>query len=353
MTSPPPGSDSARPSPDLSPGQGLSGRFYRHCVRPALDRRFPGLPHAAALLGRGSEVLGFDDSMSTDHDWSARLVIFLSKDDHARHAPMVETCLRQDLPTTFEKAPTDLSLVTVRGYLHDHLDLDVDLGPAGTISAQDWLTLPEQRLIMITGGPVFHDDVGLREARDRLAYYPHDVWLLLLAAGWWRIHPEMNLVGRSGWVGDELGSTVIAARLVQDMMRLVFVMERRYAPYPKWFGTAFARLDSSATLIPLLTEVVRAPTWATRESALAACYHELAAQHDALGITDSVPIEPLRMWNRPFAVPWGDVPGALHAQISDPEVRALAARWPVGGVDQIREVLFAPRDRQLVRRLLD
>lgn len=344
----PPSRSPAPSSRALSPGQGLCSRFYRRSVRPVLDAAFPELPHAAAMLGRGSEVLGFDDSMSTDHDWSARLLIFLTDDDLAQHRAGIEARLRQDLPRHLENAPTDVSIVTVRRYLRDHLDLDI----AGEIAPQDWLTLPEQRLVMITAGPVFHDDVGLQTARDRLAYYPHDVWLCLLAAGWWRIHPEMNLVGRTGYVGDELGSTIIAARLVQDMMRLCFLMERQYAPYPKWFGTAFARLRSAPTLVPLLTDVVHAPTWLEREAALAACYDQLAAQHAALRITDPVPTTMVRLWDRPFAVPWGDVPGALQARISDPAVRAITAQWPVGEVDQIRDVLSAPRHRQLVRRLL-
>ena len=34
-----------------------------------------------------------------------------------------------------------------------------------------------------------------------------------------------------------------AALLVRDVMRLAFLIERQYAPYAKWFGTGFARLD--------------------------------------------------------------------------------------------------------------
>ena len=51
------------------PGAGLSRRLYHEVVRPILSARFPDLRHAAPLLGLGSEVLGFDDEMSTDHDW--------------------------------------------------------------------------------------------------------------------------------------------------------------------------------------------------------------------------------------------------------------------------------------------
>jgi hypothetical protein len=38
-------------------GLELSRRFYQEAVRPTLDAEFPGLPHSAAVLGRGSEVL--------------------------------------------------------------------------------------------------------------------------------------------------------------------------------------------------------------------------------------------------------------------------------------------------------
>ena len=54
------------------PGLELSRLFYQEAVRPILDAVFPGLPHSAALLGRGSEVLGFDDAMSTDHNMTCR-----------------------------------------------------------------------------------------------------------------------------------------------------------------------------------------------------------------------------------------------------------------------------------------
>ena len=42
-------------------------------MRLLLDETFPGLPHAAALIGSGSEILGFDDEMSTNrHHYGPR-----------------------------------------------------------------------------------------------------------------------------------------------------------------------------------------------------------------------------------------------------------------------------------------
>ena len=56
-------------TPPFIPGIELCRRFYWEAVRPVLDTEFPGLPHTAALIGPGSEVLGFDTEMSADHNW--------------------------------------------------------------------------------------------------------------------------------------------------------------------------------------------------------------------------------------------------------------------------------------------
>jgi len=328
------------------PGLELSRQFYLEAVRPILDAEFPSLPHSAALLGRGSEVLGFDDEMSGDHNWEPRVLLFVRHEDHGE---VIAETLREKVPPRFADRVTGYELHTVRGYFLDHLDFDVD----GEIEVRDWLTFPEQRLRMITAGAVYQDDVGLQLVRDRFAYYPHDVWLYLLLAGWWRVHPEVNLVGRAGFVGDELGSALIASRLVHDLMRLCFLMERQYAPYSKWFGTAFSRLTCAADLAPILRKVLRAEIWPEREESLMTAYEVVAAMHNALQITPPVPTEVEQMWNRPFKVCWGDFPGALGDQIEDPAVKRLVERWPTGDIDQVRDVLWGPRSRSQLLRLFD
>ncbi|MEO8329267.1 MAG: DUF4037 domain-containing protein [Candidatus Nanopelagicales bacterium] len=330
-------------------GQELSRRFYEGELRPILDAKFSGLAHSAALLGRGSEVLGLDDEMSTDHSWGPRVLVFLGEKDNDRFGAALDETLREALPSRFQDYPTDHAIHTVRGYFLEHLDFDIE----SEIEPRDWLTFAEQQLVMTTAGVVFHDAVGLEKVRERFAYYPHDVWLYLLVAGWWRIHPEANLVGRAGFVGDEFGSALIGSRLVQDLMRLCFLMERKYAPYSKWFATTFSRLVCAAELTPILRTVLRAETWPEREAALMSAYERVAAMHNALQITDPIPTHVEQMWDRPFKVLWGDFPGALQAQIQDPAVQRIAERWPVGGVDQVRDLLLNRDSRRLLLHLFD
>ncbi|WP_202870597.1 DUF4037 domain-containing protein [Kribbella sp. VKM Ac-2571] len=81
-----------------------------------------------------------------------------------------------------------------------------------------------------------------QRVRDALAWYPDQIWRWTLACQWSRIAQEEAFVQRTHEVGDELGSRVVAARLVRDLMRLAMLQARTYAPYSKWLGTAFARL---------------------------------------------------------------------------------------------------------------
>src|SRR5205823_3892249 len=89
------------------------------------------------------------------------------------------------------------------------------------IPTEEWLTLSEQQLRAIVCGPVYRDDTGeLALARARLRWYPHDVWLYLLASMWKRVGQEEAFPGRCGDVGDEVGALIVAGRLARDLMRL-------------------------------------------------------------------------------------------------------------------------------------
>lgn len=329
------------------PGLTLGRRLYEEQVRPLLAEQFPDVPHSAALVGRGSEVLGLDDDTSMDHDWSARVLVFVTDEHEATRGAELADRLGSALPPTFGGHPVRPEVHSVRSWLLRELAIDIDR----EIRAADWLTMPEHVLRSLTAGAVFHDEVGLADARARLAYYPRDVWLYLLITGWWRIHPEANLVGRSGAVGDELGSSLIGSRLAKDLMRLGFLVEREYAPYAKWFGTAFTRLPCGAALTPLLLDVVHARTWQDREDALLRATSALLEVYDRLHLTEPVPIEVVRLWDRPFRVAWADVPELLYDQIEDPEVLRLVDTWPVGPVDQLRELTWAPRHRPALLKM--
>lgn len=283
------------------PGVRLAERFYTEAVAPLLDRQLPGLPHAAALIGPGSEVLGLDTARSTDHDWGPRVQLFLSPADLRRHGPRLSRLLAEDLPGTFAGWPR-VRPVEVAG-LGTWCTGQLGFDPRAGVTTQDWLATPTQHLAEFTGGAVFRDDTGeLTEARARLRWYPDDVWRYVLAAQWNRIGQEEPFVGRCGEVGDELGSAVVAARLARDVMRLCLLMARRYPPYSKWLGTTFTRLPGITDVHDGLATALRADRWTDRQRGLCQAYEAAAARHNALGLT--APLDPTvrPFFDRPFLV---------------------------------------------------
>ncbi|WP_407700808.1 hypothetical protein [Streptomyces endophyticus] len=88
------------------PGIELSRALYEEAVRPILREAFPGLRHAAARIGSGSEVLGFDTPRSADHEWGPRLELFLTPEDRAEHGARIHDVLAQRLPKHVRGWPT-------------------------------------------------------------------------------------------------------------------------------------------------------------------------------------------------------------------------------------------------------
>lgn len=345
--------------PEFIPGVALSRLYFVETIKPILDADFPNLRYDAALVGSGSEVLGFDTPMSRDHHWGPRASLFLSDADLTRYKEGVDRALRRSLPYSFRGYPTSfvpipgeanrqldartegevdhlITITSVSTMLHDYLGYAWD---GGVITPADWLTFPQQKLRTITAGGVFHDGLGeLTAVRDALAWYPHDVWLYLLAASWMRISQEEPFVGRTGDVGDDLGSRVIAARLVRDVMQLCFLIERQYAPYPKWFGTGFSRLACADDLTPILTRALSAEDWQSREAALAEAYVYVAKIHNKLGITEPLEAEVSSFHSRPYQVIHGErFAEALIARITDPEVKRIAEKTMIGGIDHFSD----------------
>ena len=102
--------------PDFIRGLQLSEAYYREAVAPILDAAFPGLVYTAALIGSGSDVLGYDTPRSTDHGWGPRCWLFL-RDDETYRAAIDET-LRAQLPQTFRGYPTRFSRGAARAGDH-------------------------------------------------------------------------------------------------------------------------------------------------------------------------------------------------------------------------------------------
>src|SRR5688572_33423385 len=87
--------------PEFIPGLKLGELFYDETVEPVMKAEFPDVPYSAALIGSGSEILGFDTPMSSDHHWGPRSMLFLTDADYAQHRDAIHEVFRHRLPYTF------------------------------------------------------------------------------------------------------------------------------------------------------------------------------------------------------------------------------------------------------------
>ncbi len=340
------------------PGLELAGQFYTGVVRPLLDERFPELRYSAALLGPGSEVLGFDSERSTDHDWGPRLQLLLAAGTPRQEAERIGSALDSALPASFggyrvrfplsgeppEAARHHVRVAALDAWLRGQLGFD----PRAGISTLDWLATPAQRLAELAGGAVFHDGLGgLEPVRASLAWYPRDIWCYLLACQWQRISQEEPFPGRCAEAGDDLGSVLITSRLARDLMRLCLLLDRRYPPYSKWLGTAFSRSAAGPAVGPPLRAALAAADWPARQQHLSQALLAAAAAHNQLGLTAPVPATMRPFWDRPYLVlDSGQFATALREAIQDPAIRALPM---AGAVDQFIDSTDALADAAALR----
>lgn len=341
--------------PAFIPGLKLSEFLFHKAIQPIMATHFPRLSYSAARLEWGSDVIGFDDAMSMDHGWGPKLTLFLSESDHAEKAETLQQTFSYNLPFEIHGFPTHfgeplqdggkmslrkeypihhmVSITTPENFFQESLGVDIHQ----TLTPSIWLSIPQQKLRTLYSGQIYYDGLGtLSQIRERFTWYPDDVWLYLMACQWKRIDQEAPFMGRTGIVGDELGSRLIAARLIKDCMRLGFLIERIFAPYIKWFGTAFSQLRISQELIPVFDTVLTSQTWKERESALSKAYVILGEAHNRLQITPIIKPDVSYFHNRPFLVPPAEVfIEALRASIKDPEVLSLPPH--IGSVDQFSD----------------
>ena len=224
-------------------GLELSRAFYDECGKPMLEAQFHDLlPFlAVGLFGSGSECFGYDDSISRDHDYEPGFCVFLPGEEivSRRDAFLLERAY-SGLPRIFEgyeRTP----ILPVGGARHGvfrtgEFFLRAVGSPDGMLSAEQWLTLPEQAFAEATNGSVFYDPYGeVTRIRTNLEYFPEDIRLKRLAG-------NLLLMAQSGQYNyrrclrhqEPAAAQLAAFEFVKACLSVIFLLNRHYQPYYKW-----------------------------------------------------------------------------------------------------------------------
>ena len=203
------------------------GRELAHQVAQDIELNLPDLaPYMClALVGTGSECLGFDDAISEDHDFTKRCQLFLPADIYAAN--------KESLQSYFK----NYAYGTVQIECISEFYRRYTLYPEGPQCEKEFRRVPQDLLCTATNGEVFLDNFGsFTHIRQRLlAYYPEDIRLRKIAY-------ELNQLAQSGQYnlprmlqrGDTIAASLALHQFVHHYMLLVHLFNKSYAPFYKW-----------------------------------------------------------------------------------------------------------------------
>ena len=239
----------------------IARAYYEQFGRPMLEAQFPGLLPliAVGLTGSGSECYGYDDAVSTDHDFEPGFMLFLPGEDAVdrRTAFLLERAYDR-LPREFMGLERSLvapvggarrGVVRTGEYFRDKVG-----APDGVLSVGQWLSLPDYALSEAVNGALFYDGYGeVSRIRAGLSRYPEDIRLKKLAG-------NLLLMAQSGQYnyarclrhGETAAAQLAAGAFVQSAMQVVFLLNNAYMPYYKWQFRALRGLER----LSLLAEVM-------------------------------------------------------------------------------------------------
>ena len=340
-------------------GLELARLFYQDAVAPLVDSALPGRRYTAGLIGPCSDVLGFDDAISRDHGWGPRCHVLLEPAGFDQARAALDAALTSRLPCSFRGYTTSFEgphcrpVAVDRPPVRHWIDIATperflrrNLGVAdpSALAPVDWLTIHEHRLLTVSAGAPFRDDLDFEATRRRFAFYPDDLRLHLLAAEWQKIAHEQAFPGRAGFSGDEVGSAIVAARLAESLARLCFYVQRAYPPYSKWFGVALGRLRDCDDVYERIAAMLGAGEWQARDQRWADALRAVIAAHERAGLLERGKYLPAPVYlGRPGtglpAFERGGPPSIealiedIRGKISDPDVRSLPPA--LGSINQL------------------
>lgn len=244
----------------------LSKEFYERIGKPVLEELFPEYMEKAAvgLAGEGSECYGFDDILSTDHDYGPGFCVWLPHKEYeeaGRKMNQIYDALPKEYRGITEKI-TRLESAGRRGILEINAFYKKFLGTDRVPETlRDWMVIPEHYLAVATNGAVFEDRLGqFTEIREKLLnYYPEDVRLKKIAArAITMAHSGQCNYSRMMQRHDTVAAVLALGEFIRAALSMVYLLNKKYAPYYKWLWRGLEGVEKLSKVRKLIEEIAEA-----------------------------------------------------------------------------------------------
>lgn len=232
--------------------------FYEGYLKEAIHKDFGAYEDkiGVGITGYGSECFGFDDEYSYDHDCNVRLFLFVDKETLFAIGNQLQSEYENQLERFYKdyniKINASLNInkvdgvVETKSYYTNILELD-----HLPVTDEEWYSVKEEKLAMASNGVIFtNNNCQVTDIRKYLSdYYNDTVWMT-------RIANEMYLYSQSAQYNysrmklreEYVASKMSIAMGMEHCMKLVYLLNRTYAPYYKWLRKGLEKL-------PVLSEI--------------------------------------------------------------------------------------------------
>lgn len=322
-------------------GLELNRGFYEDIVKPLIDKKYPDLVYTAALLGYGSDVLGFDTKTSMDHNWGPRLQLFVN---NRNLIPELNNYFSLELPFFYKNFPVNFSKAGYDGAIRmettdrkpinhlieitifeDYLKGRYSINKTNNFTYKDWLNFTDQNLIEITSGLVFHDGLKkVNNTREELKFYPLDIFKLRIAVLWNYIWNKEAFIGRSIALNDYIGLKINTSRIINYLMKILFYLENKYIPYSKWFGYSFKQLSVYADINGIIINLLEENIPEKIETGICILYEKVIEKHNENKGLPHLENKTRYFFNRPYKVIFAEnIVDELLKSIENEEIKKI------------------------------
>lgn len=236
-------------------------QYFETYGREMLQEKFPEYVDkiAVGLVGEGSECFGFEDEISEDHDCGPGFCMWMSREVYEKIGDKLNEEYRK-LPDSFcglKRNATKEGSWRVGAMITEEFYkriLGVSYVPK---TEEEWRQIEEWRLAAATNGCIFVDHEGdFTGIRNQLLnYYPESLWKK-------KIICQLEKCAQSGQYnygrmmarGEYVTAQIALAKYMEDMMQLLYLLNRTYTPYYKWMHRGMKEFQ----ILPEVYDILRA-----------------------------------------------------------------------------------------------
>ena len=220
--------------------------FYEQYGKPMIHNLFPEYESRIAIgvVGEGSDCFGFDDEISTDHDYAVGFCMWLTEEDMVAIGSELQKAYYQ---LVLEQNAFNSNMI--------HLQ-----NRRGVFEINDFYqgNIEECKLAELVNGEIFRDDLGLvtQKRKKLLKYYPEELWRKKLA-NYLHEFSQYAQVNYARMMAreDYMTASLCISRAIESAMDIAYVLNKQYAPYYKWKKKGLEKSEDMQDIVWICEEL--------------------------------------------------------------------------------------------------